>query len=152
MISLNRTIKPCARRAIIAAQALAVLLTAGSLARADNMPKLRPGMWHFKRTVGKKLIDVSKCGDPVADMRNQNVMLQKIGCRFFPVTNLGNTYTFKAECTMANPAGGTIKSHSTSVMTVESQDSYRMQVDIVSSGKASRETLVAKRTGDCPTK
>jgi hypothetical protein len=51
---------------------------------------------------------------------------------------------------MKMPTGGTMSSRSSSVLTVDSDSSYRLEVDAVTDGKASKERMVAKRIGDCP--
>ena len=42
-----------------------------------------------------------------------------------------------------------MSSRSTSVISVESDSAYRVEVDVVTDGQSSKERLVAKRIGDC---
>jgi hypothetical protein len=35
-------------------------------------------------------------------------------------------------------------------MTVSGKNSYKIEIDVVTDGQASKEMLVAQRTGDCP--
>lgn len=122
---------------------------AGGPARADELPALRQGLWKFHRIVAGKPMDVTRCTDPREDMKRQNEMLTKIGCRFTPLKKVGNTYTFSAECAIKNPAGGTLASRSKSVITVESGSAYRVEVVTSSNGQTQKELLVARRVGDC---
>jgi len=48
---------------------------------------------------------IKKCTSPNGDMRWQNAMLEKAGCRFSSMKKYGNIYTFTVECTMKNPSG-----------------------------------------------
>ena len=117
---------------------------------ADDLPALRQGMWKYQRTVGGKMIEATKCTNPTEDMKTMNAKLEKSGCRFTPVKKSGNVYTYTADCSMKMPTGATMNSRSTSVMTVGSESSYKIDIDVVTDGQASKETLVAQRTGDCP--
>ncbi len=139
------------RRMRIIAMILAVL---GSTALCnpafpDELPSFRQGMWKFHRTVEKKTLEVTKCTSPAEDMKKQNTMLEKIGCRFSPARKSGNTYTFTVDCSIKSPSGAAIKSRTTSVMAVESDSAYKVEIDVVTDGHATKELLVAQRVGDC---
>lgn len=130
--------------------ALAGLAPAAGLAAADVWPVLRRGQWEFTRTMetagapGKPRVVTTKCTDPVEDMKQQNAMLSKSGCRFTPVVKAGSTYTFSAECSMPGYSG-----RSKSVMTVASDSAYTVNVESTSGKDTTREVLRARRTGDC---
>ena len=117
---------------------------------ADDLPALRQGLWKFERTVAGKKIESTKCKSPAEDMKKMNATLEKSGCRFSPAKKSGNVYTYTADCSMKMPTGATMSSRSTSVMTVASESSYRIEIDVVTDGQASKELLVATRVGDCP--
>ena len=117
---------------------------------ADDLPALRQGLWKFDRTVGGKKIESTKCTSPTEDMKTMNAKLERSGCRFTPVKKAGNVYTYTADCSMKMPTGATMTSRSTSVMTVASESSYTIEIDVVTDGQASKERLVAQRVGDCP--
>ena len=117
---------------------------------ADDLPALRQGMWKFQRTVDGKKIETTECTSPTEDMKKMNAKLEKSGCRFTPVKRSGDVYTYTADCSMKMPGGATMSSRSTSVMTVASESSYRIEIDVMTDGQASKERLVAKRIGDCP--
>ena len=137
---------------MIVATVTAVLLStlASGPVLADDLPALRQGMWNFQRTVNGEKIEATKCTSPTEDMKKMNAKLEKSGCRMSPVKKSGNVFTYSADCTMKMPTGATMSSRSSSVMTVESDSSYRLDVDAVTDGKASKERMLAKRIGDCP--
>ena len=137
---------------MIVATVTAVLLStlACGPVLADDLPALRQGMWKFQRTVGGKMIESTKCTSPTEDMKTMNAKLEKSGCRFSPIKKSGNVYTYTADCSMKMPTGATMSSRSTSVMTVGSESSYKIEIDVVTDGQASKEQLVAQRIGDCP--
>jgi uncharacterized protein affecting Mg2+/Co2+ transport len=129
---------------------LAAALPAGQAA-ADDWPALRAGMWEFNRTIetpgaqGKpQTMQTRKCTNPADDMKRQNDMLSKGGCKFSPVTRAGNTYSYSAVCNLQG-ASGTSKS----VLTVESDAAYEIRIESDFGGEPTREWLRAKRTGDC---
>jgi hypothetical protein len=127
----------------------ATLCSVAGLSHADDLPIFRKGMWEFNRTVdnapGKPLvINIKKCTDPSEDMKKQNSMLTKAGCTFSPITRSGNSYSFMATCKMGGVSG-----QSKSVISVDNDSSYKVNVESQSSGKTAREILTAKRTGSC---
>ena len=118
-------------------------------ALADDLPALRHGLWKFQRTVGGETLETTKCTSPSEDMKKMNAKLEKGGCRFSPVKKSGNVYTYTADCSMKMPSGSMMSSRSTSVMTVVGESSYKIEIDVVTDGQASKELLVAQRVGDC---
>ena len=129
---------------------LAAALATGQAA-ADDWPALRAGLWEFNRTIetvgaqGKpETMQTRKCTNPSDDMKRQNDMLTKSGCKFSPVTRAGNTYSYSAVCKLQG-ASGTSKS----VLTVESDAAYEIRIESDFGGEPTRELLRAKRTGDC---
>jgi len=147
----SRTGLSLRRKRLIIATATAILMSALACGPvlADDLPAFRQGLWKFQRTVGGKKIETTKCTSPTEDMKTMNAKLEKSGCRFSPVKKTGNVYTYTADCSMKMPSGATMTSRSTSVMTVVSDSSYRIEVDAVTDGQASKELLVAQRVGDC---
>lgn len=131
---------------------LLALLGLGALSSrvgAEDLPVFRHGLWEFQRTVGTRKMTAKNCTNPSDDMKRQNIMLEKAGCRFSPMKKAGNTYTFISDCQVKNPAGGSLDSHTTAVMTVESDSSYKLQVDGTTQGQPTKESLFARRVGDC---
>jgi hypothetical protein len=129
----------------------ALALACAAVAFADEWPTLRSGMWEYKRTMvrsdqpGKPIVVTRrKCGNPAADMKRQNAQLTAAGCRFSPVGKAGNVYTFTAQCSTAG-----IQVQSRSTLTVENPGAYRLFVESHEGGVTSKETLIARRVGDC---
>jgi len=139
------------RKGMIVATVTAILIStlAAGPVLADDLPALRQGLWNFQRTVGGKKIETTKCTSPTEDMKNMNAKLEKSGCRFSPVKKSENVYSYTADCSIKMPTGATLSSRSTSVMTVVSESSYRIEIDAVTDGQASKELLVAQRVGAC---
>jgi hypothetical protein len=127
----------------ILAVAAAIACCPGAAAD-DEWPTLRQGMWEFRRTVGgNAMAPVKKCTQPADDMRRQNEILRKGGCKLAPMKRSGNTYTLRSECT------GPVTASQTSVLTVASDGDYRIEVRGTVDGAPTTETLVARRIGDC---
>ena len=136
----------CVSRALRAAAVAAVLgfTFAGGPAHAGQWPEFRHGKWRFVRTVNGRKIESTRCLNPSEDMKRQNAMLEKAGCKSSPVRRSGNTYTFTSNCSVRG-----LKSRTTSMITVESPDAYRLTVDGVNDGVTTKEVLVARRIGGC---
>ena len=138
---------------LVATLAVAI---AAPLARADEPPKFRQGLWEFDRTApGGQKMHKTQCTNPTEDMKRQNEMIEKSGgCKISPMQHSGNTYTFSADCNIASPQGGLVSFRSTSVMTVESDSAYK--IDVTTSGArpgpVGKEQLTARRIGDCGAK
>ena len=127
------------------------ILLAGtvSIVAAQAPPEFRKGMWEFTRTVddgaGKpQTLNRQKCTSPSEDMRAQRASGAKMGCKASPVAKSASTYTYTVTCEIK---GTTVES--TSVMSVESDSAYRIDIQSKGGGKSTKEQLVAKRTGDC---
>jgi hypothetical protein len=123
-----------------------------SAAGAEELPGLRSGLWEFKRTVEGASADGTaqtlvnqKCTDPTADMKKGHETLTKSGCQFSPLTKSGDTYSFTADCQIQG-----VHAQSHSIITVESESAYRVEVNSGQGAHARKEVLVAKRIGECP--
>lgn len=140
----------CKRGTRVAAAVLAgaaLFMTVAS--RAEEPPAFRQGLWQFDRTVGGQKLQSKECTNPSEDMQQQNAMLTKGGCTFTPSTRSGKTYTFSAECTIKPPAGAPVTARSTSVMTVDSDSAYKVEITTTGAGTSTNEVLIARRVGDC---
>ena len=129
----------------------AYLISFTSVTKAEDMPTFRKGMWEFKRTVdnagrpGKpQTTETKKCTNPSLDMKKQRETLSKGGCKFSPVSKSGNNYSFSTECTVQGVAG-----QSKSLLTVENDSAYSVRVETRMGTQATKEVLLARRTGDC---
>jgi hypothetical protein len=128
---------------------VATCVLAGA-ARAEELPKFRQGLWEFERTAAGQKMHTTQCTAPNEDMKRQNEMIEKRGgCKMSPLQHKGNTYTFSADCSMSTPQGP-VAFKSTSVMTVESDSAYKIEVSTSGGpGPAGKELLTARRVGDC---
>jgi hypothetical protein len=125
------------------------MLATGGAAAAD-LPGFRHGLWEFNRTVNGQKVASKECLNPTERMKAQNARLEQSGCKFSPMEKAGSTYTSTSECAMKMPGGNTLRSSSKSVMTVESDSAYQLQVTGTLAGEPSSEQLVARRIGECP--
>jgi hypothetical protein len=127
------------------------LALAARSAGAEDPPPFRQGMWEFDRSAGPQRMHKTECTNPSEDMKRQNEMMAKAGeCKFSAPQRSGSTYTFSAECNMQGPQGQRINFRSTSVMTVESDSAYRIEVTTTGGpGPPGKELLTARRIGDC---
>jgi hypothetical protein len=125
----------------------ALFFAAASL--AEDPPPFRQGLWQFDRAVGGQKLQTKECTNPTEDMKQQNALLTKGGCKFTPSTRAGKAYTFSAECTINAPGSAPITARSTSVLTVESDSAYRVEITTTGAGTSTNETLLARRVGDC---
>ncbi len=130
---------------------LATLLTPASLFAGDDLPALRKGMWEFNRTLagqgagGKDVqINSKQCVDPWGSMKAMKEALAKQGCKATPGSMKGNVRTSVTECPMQG-----VMVRSETIMTITSDSAYTVSITTTSGGKTNKETLVAKRAGDC---
>jgi len=119
------------------------------IARADEPPSFRQGLWQFDRTVGGQNLQTKSCTNPSEDMKRQNAILEKGGCKSSPSTRSGNAYTFTVDCAVTTPGSDPVNVRSTSVMTVESDSAYNVDITTTGAGISTQERLVAHRVGDC---
>lgn len=131
--------------------AICIALPQG-VAQSGDLPAFRKGMWEFNRTMegagsqGKsQAITSKKCSNPTEDMKKQNEMLLKAGCKFSPITRSGNTYSFTSDCTIP---GASAQGKST--ISVENDSAYTVHIETRQGNQATKETLRARRIGDCP--
>jgi hypothetical protein len=117
--------------------------------QGEEPPAFRQGLWQFDRTVGGQKIATRECTNPTEELRRQNVLLTKGGCTFTPTQRSGNSYTFSAECTVNPPGAVSVSARSTSVMTVESESAYKVEITTTGAGTSTQEVLIARRIGDC---
>ncbi|MCC6610196.1 MAG: DUF3617 family protein [Burkholderiales bacterium] len=137
------------RRLLICGALASGFAIPAAVATAQELPAFRKGMWEFNRTIddgggAAKSVTLKKCTSPTDDMRRQNDALAKAGCTFSPATRSGSPYTFTARC---NVQGASVQSRS--VISVESDSAYTVDVESQQGGRASKERLVARRIGDC---
>lgn len=126
-----------------------VLAAAAAVCQAQELPNFRKGLWEFSRTIdggaGKaQAISTKKCTSPTDDMRKQNEMLTKAGCKFSAAAKSGNSFSFTSQCSIGGVSG-----QSKSVISVESDSAYKLNVESQQGAVSTKELLVAKRIADC---
>jgi hypothetical protein len=139
------------RVGVLGPAVVALSLCVSAVALAAELPAFRKGTWEFHRTVDGQdssakptTMTNKKCADPSADMKRMNEMLSKQGCKFSATSAKANVYSFSADCKMQGVSG-----QSQSVITVESDSAYTVQVTGSAGGRSTKEFLVARRVGDC---
>ena len=148
--------KPARHPAIFAVAAAAcALLAAKSASFADDGPVLRSGLWKFERTIetngeptnrlqtsGLPIDhDTTRCVDPTQALKLELAPLQFGVCSVKDLRKTDHGYVFEKICSGATP----IKTE----LNVESDSAYT-EVNEGTIGKIStKETLVARRVGDC---
>jgi hypothetical protein len=132
---------------------LAITLLAIGLAvpafAAEQLPAFKPGVWEFRRSVdsgdGKPAVLTNqKCTSPTDDMNKKTESLATSGCEASPVSRSGNIYNFSFKCKIQG-----VPIESKSVITVENDSAYKVDVESTQGGKTTREQLAARRLGDC---
>jgi uncharacterized protein DUF3617 len=118
-------------------------------ALAEDPPTFRQGLWQFDRTVGDQKLQTRECTNPSEALKRQDALLTKSGCKLTPTERSGNVYTFSAECTINTPAAASLSARSTSVMTVDSDSAYKVEITTTGAGTSKQEVLIARRVGDC---
>jgi hypothetical protein len=139
-------------KAISAIFILTLFLAAGWIAglQAQQWPVLKQGMWEFTRTMqppgggAPKIVTSKRCIDPVADMQRQNATMAKSGCTISAPAKTGNAYTFTAACRIMG-----ISSNTTTTLVAENDSAYTLTVEGTTDGEPTKETMKARRTGDC---
>jgi len=149
MLTQRRHFSRATRRLVIASAMTVGLATLGSVSGAQELPNFRRGMWEFNRTIGDasgkmQTMTTKKCTNPTDDMRKQNDMLTKAGCKFSAGTRSGSSYSFTSQCNIQG-----IAAQSTSVISVDSDTAYKVNVESQQGEAKTKELLVARRIGDC---
>jgi hypothetical protein len=117
--------------------------------RAEDPPTFRQGLWQFDRTVGGQKLQTRECTNPSEELKRQNALLAKSGCKLTPTERSGSAYSFSAECTINTPGAASVSARSTSVMTVDSDSAYKVEIATTGAGTSTQEVLIARRVGDC---
>jgi hypothetical protein len=128
---------------------LAVLAFSCAVA-ADELPAFKQGMWAYSST--KTLKNGSKpqerkvqlCTSPTEDIRKKWDSLAGRACQFTPLRHNGAKYVYSSSCERNG-----VKLQTISVITVESDSSYRVDTESRTNNAAQKEAIVAKRVGDC---
>ncbi len=128
-----------------------MLLGLAVAAAAEELPQFRKGMWEFNRSIDSgtgqpQVIKLQRCVSPTDDMREQNRQLVAAGCKATDVVKVDNVYSFTADCKIEG-----VTMQSKSVVTVEGDSGYRAEIETTQGPVMTKESLVARRVGDCET-
>lgn len=128
--------------------ALVAVLLAAPMARADDVPPLRQGLWEYQRTAGTQKFAAKECIDPSEDLRRQHAALERMGCKLAPVAREGTTYTYAADCVLKLPSGAVTFS-TTTVVAADGDTAYHVESRMTNQGSTTSETITAQRVADC---
>lgn len=142
---------PKAGRALgcLFALTVAAIATPGA-AGTDELPSFQPGMWSFVISIASPgataphMQSLRKCTNPSEDIRKKWQMLALETCKFSPVTHNGNRYSYTSSCQKEG-----MQLSTKAVITVEGDQAYRVDTESRTNSQVRKETLVAKREGDC---
>jgi hypothetical protein len=129
----------------------ALALPPGAVKTLAELPAFEPGMWEFRRTVelgthpGNHPDRLSKCSDPLNDIRQKMTEMSRKGCRIVGTSHLGSKFRSTWSCAY----GDGVVSVS-NVITAESATHYEDVNETRYGEKTTRTVVVATRTGDCP--
>lgn len=135
------------------------VLIAPTLALADDLPAMRPGMWEFVRKAPQdpinspgKLSTMNKkecIKDMKAHFEKQKAMFSK-SCKFSETKKSGHSYTTTSKCDMPQMQA---KYTNKNVTTVKGDTAYESRIDVegTAAGKPVKwtETVNARRIGEC---
>lgn len=117
--------------------------------QAADLPRLPQGLWEYKIVIESgsapaQVLTTKKCTSPMQELKKQNQILEKMGCRVSPILKKGNTYTFTSSC---GPNGPHSKSKTT--ITVEGDVDYTMEAETEQDGLISKHKLAGRRIAHC---
>ena len=126
----------------------AMLSVAPWTAHADEFPSLRQGLWEYQRTEGTTKYAAKECLDPSEELLRRHTAQEKMGCRLSPITRVGSTYTYTADCAVKLPSGAATFS-TTSVLTADSDSAYQIETRTTGRNGTSSDLITAQRVADC---
>lgn len=141
-------VKPTIKFAIAAVLACFAVINSGARCFADDIyPTLRKGMWQVDDMMeisGKPIKHpTKKCMDPTDEVRGKLEPHEALGCVTSAPKKKGNRYESVTKCT------GAIVGYTNRVITVESDSSYTDISDQQLGKMKAKETLIARRIGEC---
>ena len=119
-------------------------------AKADDLPRLQPGLWEYRRTLikqgaGKPEVSTfQKCSDPTAEFRKKMAELEKKGCQFLPAERNQQGYISQWSC--PTPAG---PMKFRDVLISQSNTTYQTVSEAHGNDQVVRTTIDAVRLGEC---
>lgn len=130
----------------------AALMLAWGVSRAEEWPEVQHGLWETERSMENEAgsLKDSICTNPIEDLKKLNRTLeQNSDCQYDPPSKDGDSYRYRTECAMNNLGGVSFSVVTTSVLTMDGENAYSLEVERTISSTTKKETLRAKRVGDC---
>ena len=122
----------------------------GDIAKAAELPTLRPGMWEFRRTVtnrgrGEPKVETARrCSDPVTEFRQKMTELGAKGCQFSPTRRTHDQYVSQWIC---QTPSGIVRFQDVLIST--SETAFQTVSEAHNGEQTTRTTTDAMRVGDC---
>jgi len=115
-----------------------------------GLPAFEPGLWEFRRTVesAARPTDpdtVTKCSDPLSDIRRKMTEMMRKGCRIQGMTYVGNRLHSSWSCLVEDGAVAV-----SNLITADTPTSYQDVNEARYEQKSTRSVVTAKRVGACP--
>jgi len=130
--------------------ALAAAVVGPPLFAADELPAFQPGLWSFTLTVHAPgavrpvVQGIRRCANPSDDIRRKWRALADQTCKFTPVKRDGNHYAYSSQCQKES-----VRLSMKALIVVTSDQEYRVETESQTNNQVRKESLVAKREGDC---
>jgi len=127
----------------------AALLAASALG-AEDLPSFQPGLWSFTINIvtpgssTPHVQMVTSCTNPSDEIRKKWQSLAVKTCQFSPIAHAGNRYSYSSTCQKDG-----MRLSMQAVITVQSEQAYRVDTESKTNNQVRKESLVAKREGDC---
>ena len=132
-----------------------LMLPLGAQPQAYDGPVFAKGMWRFERSLEissrnaqmpntrhlRVAAPVTRCVDPTLAMKETFRPVTIGSCRSTLPEKIKNTYHFAKRCDYLGPV--------TTTITVESAMAYRETHELTNGPSPKKETVVARRVGDC---
>lgn len=116
---------------------------------ADQVPALRKGMWDLKQNINGRPYNTRKCMGPYAELIRQHTALTESGCSFQTSTKSATQFEIRSKCIKRDPAGRRWESDSVSILTVQSDTSYQLDVRGTTNTVPMQESVQGRWVGTC---
>jgi hypothetical protein len=125
-------------------------LVAGAAA-SGPVPKLRPGLWEFRRNLvingASKNVTTQNCTDPMSTMSFWQKSLSKVGCTYEGTRRTGNRYTQSSACKIDALA---MDRHYTKSLEVTGEEAYVLEESASGGNQPPMSSVTrARRIGGC---
>ncbi|MEZ5559747.1 MAG: DUF3617 family protein [Pseudomonadales bacterium] len=137
------------RHSVIHVAVLLAACSGGAGIQADELPARAPGLWQLVKQVEdepRPLPAVLQCSDSTTDQRlgGRAFLASTDPCAQIEVVPETSSWRIEAQC---DTAAGPMRE--TTLLTGDFETSYRMEQTASIAGMQIRQTVVARRLGDC---